>query len=142
MDIIIRTYCWTLQASQSSRARLVFRDDFSAILLASSGGRLSPSFLHVCCRTLHNCNTIQNTVRTPYQTQICRYYFIVCGSSNSHAQTPTLDGRDDFTGGGTAEDESAGGHVLLHGPAESMLGILCQLVHLSQHNHYKRRERK
>ena len=51
----MKTYCWTRQASQRSRARRMFRDDFSAIRLASSGGRLRPSFLHVCCRTVHSC---------------------------------------------------------------------------------------
>ena len=47
------TYCWTLQASQRSKARRMFLDAFSAILFASSGGRLKPSFRHVCCKTVH-----------------------------------------------------------------------------------------
>lgn len=51
--IHVNSYCWTLQASHSNRAFLKFLPDFSAILLASSGGRERPSFLQVCCSTAH-----------------------------------------------------------------------------------------
>ncbi len=55
------TYCCTLQASATRRAFLKFLPDFSAILLANSGGSMSPSFLHVCFNTLHTCiNHVQH----------------------------------------------------------------------------------
>ena len=50
-----------------------------------------------------------------------------------------MDGVDDFAGGVAAEDEAAGGGVLLHGAAESVLGVLGQLIHLSQNQHCRER---
>ena len=44
------------------------------------------------------------------------------------------DGRDDLGGGVGDQDDSAGRHVLLHGPPEGVLGVLGQLVHLGQHH--------
>ena len=62
-----------------SRARLlVFLEDFSAILLASSGGRLSPSFLHVCCKTTHNCKT--NSYFTSEQERIITSSIVGAGT--------------------------------------------------------------
>ena len=52
------------------------------------------------------------------------------------------DGRDDFGGGVGDQDDSAGRHVLLHGPPEGVLGVLGQLVHLGQHNHLCKRGNK
>ena len=46
-------YCWTRQASQRRRAFRKFLLDFSAIVLASSGGRERHSFLQTCCSTAH-----------------------------------------------------------------------------------------
>ena len=69
-----------------------------------------------------------------------RDYLVIGGSGDSQAQAATLDGRNDFTGGVAAEDQSTGGHVLLHGPAQGVLCILCQLVHLSQYHHYTEEE--
>ena len=37
---------------------------------------------------------------------------------DSHTETPAADGRDDLAGGVAAQDEAAGGRVLLHSPAE------------------------
>ena len=47
------------------------------------------------------------------------------GGSHPHSKAPTSYGWDDLTGGVAAEDDTTGGHVLLHGPPQSMLGISC-----------------
>ena len=46
-----------------------------------------------------------------------------------------MDGVDDLAGGVAAEDEAAGGGVLLHGATEGVLGIFGQLIHLGQNQH-------
>ena len=48
------------------------------------------------------------------------------------------DGRDDLAGGVGDQDDAAGGHVLLHGPPQRVLGVLRQLVHLGQHHNLGR----
>ena len=50
---------------------------------------------------------------------------------DSHIETATVDGWDDFTGGIAAQDEAARCSILLHGSPESMLSILSQSLHLS-----------
>ena len=50
--LILFTYCWTLQASQSNKAFRRFLSDFSAILFASSGGNDNDSLRHTCCKTV------------------------------------------------------------------------------------------
>ena len=55
-----------------------------------------------------------------------------CGDPDGQASA--ADGRDDLTGGVAAEDQPAGGHVLLHGSPEGVLGIFSQSVHFRQQN--------
>ena len=58
------------------------------------------------------------------------------GRSHSHTKTPAAYGWDDLAGRVTAENDTARGHVFLHGPSQSMLSIPRQLVHLCQHHNY------
>lgn len=70
-----------------------------------------------------------------YSDASCPACLFCAGQGNSDSQTSALDGPDDLGGGGGAQDEAAGGHVLFHRPSQSMLGVFSQSVHLRQHNH-------
>lgn len=69
------------------------------------------------------------------------YYLINTWSCNPDSQAPASNGWNDFTCGHTAQDQPAGWHVLLHGTTKSMLGILCQLINLSQENNWMEKVR-
>ena len=56
------------------------------------------------------------------------------GGRHPDGQTPGPDGGDDLAGRVGHQDDSTGGHVLLHGASEGMLGVLGELVHLRQNN--------
>ena len=61
-------------------------------------------------------------------------YLLNGGCGNPDPEAAAADGRDDLASGVAAEDDSAGGHVLLHCPPESMLGIFSKSVHLCEYH--------
>lgn len=65
-----------------------------------------------------------------YWDTSCPSCLFCAGQGNSNSQTSALDWPDDLWGGGRAQDETAGGHVLFHRPSQSMLGIFSESVHL------------
>lgn len=150
------THCWTLQASHIKRALRRLRPDFSEICLASSGGRSRPSFLQTAVRTLQTwptgkCRADDICVSTPrYIYYFPNYYYywdtscpscLFCaGQGNSDSQTSAPDWPDNLRGGGRAQDETAGSHILFHRPSQSMLGIFSESVHLRQQNHWKQKD--
>lgn len=65
-----------------------------------------------------------------YWDTSCPSCLFCAGQGNSDSQTSAPDGPNDLWGGGRAQDETAGGHVLFHRPSQSMLGIFRESVHL------------
>ncbi len=149
------THCCTLQASHIKRALRRLRPDFSLICLASSGGRSRPSFLHTDVRTLQTWHKRKNRdterkvkmLSWSKMPKYLKFYFqmithyslnkyyspscLFCARQrNSDGQTTAPNRPNDFRGGCGTQNETAGGHVLFHCPAQSMLGILCESVHL------------
>lgn len=59
-------------------------------------------------------------------------YIVNAGSRYADRQAPTANGGYDFRCGVTAQDQPAGGHVLFHGSAQSVLGIFGEFVNLCQ----------
>lgn len=57
-------------------------------------------------------------------------YLFWARQRNSDSQTTTANRLDDLGGRGWAQDKTAGGHVLFHRATQSMLGVLCESVHL------------
>lgn len=60
---------------------------------------------------------------------------LVGGRGHSHAQATRTDRRNDAGGAVDAQDDPAGGHVLLHGATEGVLGVLGEFVDLGQDDH-------
>ena len=61
-------------------------------------------------------------------------YLLYGGRGDANTEAATADGRNDFARRVTAENESAGGAVLLHGATQSMLRVLRQSVHFGDEN--------
>jgi len=57
--------------------------------------------------------------------------------SHSDDQATAPDGRDHFTCWVTAQNQSTGAHVFLHGTPEGVLSILSQTINLRQQDNYK-----
>lgn len=65
-------------------------------------------------------------------------YLVRAGQRDPDRQAPAPDGWDDLGGGVTAQDETTRCHVLLHGPAQRVLSVFGQSVHLGQQHHCRR----
>ena len=61
---------------------------------------------------------------------------VVGRGRDADGQTPTPDGRDHLAAAVGHQYDTAGGHVLLHGAAQPVLGVLRQPVRLSHYNNW------
>lgn len=59
----------------------------------------------------------------------CPACLLCAGQGNPDGQATAPNRSDDLGGGGGAQDEATRAHVLLHGAAQCVLGVLCESVH-------------
>lgn len=64
-------------------------------------------------------------------------YLLLIRSRNSDLQAPTSDRLDDFTQALTIGNDPAERHISLHGPSQSRLSLLGEVVKLVDDDHFE-----